>query len=195
MRTNTKKHKMTRPMTTKEYFQMIYHILCEKNKMPKELLEYGHAAGRPTPMTTGAFDLGHHLNYGESEGIYLDIWIEYDDNMQKQKARIGIFKTLRTDPEAMHRMAELLADFLIEGYSYVDSHLDDFTWEGVDVYPIQEDGIPNRWSFWCNTMEKALERKDKLLKSYPCVIVRDNVTRKETIYRCQTKTTETLRNK
>lgn len=189
LKTDTKKHKRTRPMTTEEYFQIIYHILCEKNKMPKELLEYGRAAGTPTPMTTEAFDLGHHLNYGGNEGIYLDFWIEYGYHMQRQKARIGIFKTLWTDHETMHRMAELLADFLIEGYSYVNSHLDDFTWEGANVYPVREDGMPDGWSFSCSTMEKAMERKDKLLKSYPCVIVRDNLTRKETIYRCKTKTT------
>ena len=70
-----------------------------------------------------------------------------------------------------------------------------YLYQGVDVYPIREDGLPDGWSFWCNTMEKALERKDKLLKSYPCVIVRDNVTRKETIYKFQIKITETLRNK
>lgn len=49
--------------------------------------------------------------------------------------------------------------------------------------------MSDEWSFSCSTMEKAIERKDKLPKAYPCVIVRDNLTRKEAICRCKTKTT------
>lgn len=48
--------------------------------------------------------------------------------------------------------------------------------------------MSDEWSFSCSTMEKAMERKDELPKAYPCVIVRDNLTRKEAIYRCKTKT-------
>lgn len=51
---------------------------------------------------------------GGSEGICLDFWIEYRVNGRKTQAKLGTFKTLNTGREAMHEMASLLADFLIE---------------------------------------------------------------------------------
>ena len=74
-------------------------------------------------------------------------------------------------------MAGLLADFIIEEHAYVNAHLDDFTWEGVDVYALDEKG--KRCGYTCCDMEAALHRKDELLKKYPQVIVRDNATGKE----------------
>ncbi|MCD7815313.1 MAG: hypothetical protein LUH12_00995 [Bacteroides sp.] len=43
-------------------------------------------------------------------------------------------------PEAMQTMARLLADFIVEERAYVNFHLDDFTWTGMDVYALKEDG-------------------------------------------------------
>ena len=40
----------------------------------------------------------------------------------------------------MHTMAALLADFILEERAYVNADLDDFTWEGVDVYPLDKAG-------------------------------------------------------
>ena len=80
----------------------------------------------------------------------------------------------------MHVMAGLLAVFIIEGGDYVGAHLDDFTWEGVDVHALDENGERYSWGFTCCDKETALHRKDELLKKYPQVVVRDNVTRKET---------------
>ena len=40
----------------------------------------------------------------------------------------------------MHTMAGLLADFIIEESAYVNAHLDDFTWEGVDIYAFDKNG-------------------------------------------------------
>ena len=100
----------------------------------------------------------------------------------KQKQRIGIFKTLHENSEAMHIMAGLLADFIIEEHADVNEHLDDFTWEGVDVYAFDEKGERCGWGYTCCDMETALHRKDELLKKYPQVVVRDNATRKEKIF-------------
>ena len=72
----------------------------------------------------------------------------------------------------MHTMAGLLADFIIEEHTYVNEHLDDFTWEGVDVYALDEKGKRCEWGYTCCDMEAALHRKDELLKKYPQVIVR-----------------------
>lgn len=122
------------------------------------------------------------LDYGGNEGIYLDLWIEYTVEGKRCANGFGTFKTLSTDDEAMYIMAALLADFIIEGYAYVNDNLDDFTWEGVDVCPADESGKRIGWGYSCGTTEAALKRKDELLMKYNKVIVRDNATRKEKIY-------------
>ncbi len=170
-----------RPMTTEELFDTINGILEEKGKLPN-ILDYGIATHNPVSITNYAYSLKNNLDYGENEGIYLDLWIEYATDGKKCINGLGTFKTLSTDDEAMHIMAALLADFIIEEYAYANANLDDFTWEGVDVHVIEESGEKSRWGYSCGTMEAALKRKDDLLKKYPKVIVRDNATRNEKIY-------------
>ena len=128
---------MKRPMTTDELFNKIQGILKEKGKLP-DILDYGLAAHNPVPIRTYEFDLKSDLAYGGSEGIYLSLWIEYLGNDERHTDGIGTFKTLDDSNEAMHIMADLLADFIIEEYDYVNANLDDFTWEGVVL-----DGILN----------------------------------------------------
>ena len=170
-----------KPMTTKDLFNKISGILKEKDKLP-DILDYGLATSNPVPVSTYQFELKNNLDYGGSEGIYLDLWIEYFLNGERRADRLGTFKTLSTSNEAMHIMADLLADFIIEGYVYVNENLDDFTWEGADACPLDEDGKKIGWGYSCSSMEEALEKKEELLKKYPQVAVRDNATRKEKIF-------------
>lgn len=172
---------MKRPMTTGELFSKIQGILKEKDKLP-DILDYGLETYKPVPITNYEFDLKSNLGYGGNEGIYLDLWIEYYEGGNRQQKGIGTFKTLSVDNEAMHIMANLLADFIIEEYAYVNANLDDFTWKGADVHPVDESGKWSEWGYSCGTMEAALKRKDELLGKYPKVAVRDNATRKEKIY-------------
>ena len=172
---------MDRPMTTEELFGKINSILKEKGKLP-DILDYGHAIGSPDPIRTYEFVLGYGLTYGADEGIYLDLWIKYLEGNGKHTAAIGTYKTLYKDEDAMHTMALLLADFIIEEHSYVNENLDDFTWEGADVHVLKENGKRLNWGYNCTTMEAALKRKDELLKHHKKVVVRDNATRKEKIY-------------
>ncbi len=184
-----------KPMTTEELFNEICRILKEKGRMP-DILDYGLAAHSPVPVTNCEFDLKSNLDYGGNEGIYLDIWIEYSAEEKKCISGLGTFKTLNTNHEAMHTMAGLLADFIIEEYAYVNAHLDDFTWgarhpvdagsartgverRGADVHLADESGKQLSSGYSCRTMEAALKRKDEILKKYPEAVVRDNVTRKE----------------
>ena len=173
---------MTRPMTTEELFEKINSILKEKGKIPN-ILDYGLTTSNPIPIRTYEFDLRSSLAYGGNEGIYLVLWIEYLVENEKRRAAIGTYKTLYEDDNAMHIMASLLADFIIEEYSYVNKNLDDFTWEGADVHALKENGERVNWGYTCGTMEAALKKKDELLKHHQQVIVRDNATRKEKIYK------------
>ena len=187
-----------RPMTTEELFNRIDSILKEKGKLP-DILDYGLATHNPVPITNYEYGLRNKLDYGGNEGIYLDLWVEYTAGGKRCVSGLGTFKTLRTDDEAMHIMAALLADFIIEECAYVNANLDDFTWgarhpgdvgsaptgverRGVDVHVIEGSGEKSKWGYSCGTMEAALKRKDELLMKYNKVIVRDNATRKEKIY-------------
>ena len=130
---------MTRPMTTEELFEKINSILKEKGELP-DILDYSLATSNPIPIRTYEFDLRNSLNYGGNEGIYLDLWIEYRVENEKRRAAIGTYKTLYEDDNAMHIMASLLANFIIEEHSYLNGNLDDFTWEGADVHALNENG-------------------------------------------------------
>ena len=107
---------LKKPMTTEELFNKIREILKEKGKLP-DILDYGLS----------------NLTYGGNEGIYLSLWIEYFVNDERRTNSVGTFKTLDESNKAMHIMAALLADFIIEEYAYVNANLHDFTWEGADV--------------------------------------------------------------
>ena len=170
-----------RPMTTEELFIRINGILKEKGKLP-DILDYGLATNNPAPITNYEYGLKNNLYYGGNEGIYLSLWIEYTADRKRFANGIGTFKTLREDREAMHIMAALLADFIIEEYAYVNANLDDFMWEGADVYPLDDNGKRIGLGYSCRSMEAALKKKEELLRKYPKVIIRDNATRKEKVY-------------
>lgn len=169
---------MKKPMTTTDLFNEIKTILKNKNMLP-DILDYGIATSKPVPIRIYEFELKNNLDYGGSEGIYLDLWIEYYVDNEWLKSDIGTFKTLEDGREAMHAMAGLLADFIIEGTAYINTNIDDFTWTGADVRAFDENGKGLDWCYSCSNMERALEKKDELLKKYPQVAVRDNATRKE----------------
>ena len=177
---------MKKPMTTEELFRKILDILKDKGRLP-EILDYSLADGNPVPITTYEFELRSNLNYGGSEGIYLNLWIEYFNKGEKCQHGLGTFKTLYEDEKAMHRMAGLLADFVVEEHAYVNGNLDDFTWEGVDVYALDDKGKRLSWGYSCGSMEGALKKKDQLLEKYHQVVVRDNATRKEERFQNQRK--------
>lgn len=173
---------MVKPITTEELFKKIQGILKEKGKLP-DILDYGLAIGKAVPIRTYNFELKSNLAYGGSEGIYLDLWIEYFSDNEKLTEDIGTFKTLNEDNEAMHIMAALLADFIIEEYAYVNTNLDDFNWEGANIYMLDNAGKRLGGYYSCDSMERALEKKDELLGKFPQVIVRDNATREEKTYK------------
>ena len=88
----------------------------------------------------------------------------------------------RSSKEAMHVMAALLADFIIELNAYVRANMDDFAWEGIYVYPIDGTGKRVGWWYSYRSVEDVMLKKDQLLAEYPQVAIRDNATRKEQIF-------------
>lgn len=116
------------PVTTGELFHGIYGRLKEKEKLP-DILDYGLASSPSVPVTDGEFGLKASLDYGGSEGIYLDLWVEMPVDGETVRRGLGTFKTLEEDPEAMHTMARLLADFILEKYGYVRENRERFPTE------------------------------------------------------------------
>lgn len=171
-----------KPITTTEHFEQIYRILKANGMIPETLLDYGCAARVPVPIKTYEFEIRSNLDYGSCEGIYLDLWIEYYEEEKRQRKELGTFKTLQTDRSAMRRMAQLLADFIVEERKYINQHLDDFTWEGIQVYAVKEDGEKAAAGYECVNLERALLRKAELIKRFPRVVIRDNATRREMVY-------------
>ena len=172
-------------MTTAELFDKICDILKTEDKIP-DIIDYSLAADyRAEPITTYEFSLKTDLQYGGSEGIYLTFAIEYYKDKKLCHNELGTFKTLYTDDESMHIMSDLLADFIILGNRYVNEHLDEFTWEGADVYAINDSGEKFGWGYSCRSMESALKKRDELLNKYTKVCVRDNATREVKIYEAE----------
>ena len=97
---------MKKPMTTEELFHKILNILKDKGKLP-DILDYSLADGNSVPIRTYEFNLRSNLDYGGSEGIYLDLWIEYFNKGEKCQHGLGTFKTLYEDEKAMHRICLL----------------------------------------------------------------------------------------
>ena len=172
---------MERPMTTEELFEKICSLLKEKGKLP-DILDYHLGPILPKPITIYAFDVRNNLDYGGSEGIYLDLTLKCCEGKTTCFKDLGTFKTLGTSDQDMHIMAALLADFMIEATRYINANLDDFTWEGADVHPVDDSGEKALWGYSCHTMEDTLKKKDELLKKFQKVVVRDNATRKEIVY-------------
>lgn len=169
------------PFTTAQLFQAVYEILKSKKLMPDNL-EYALPTTPQVKILTNDFRLRNNLGYGGSEGIYLDVYLEFKDEKGEIESKgLGTFKILDGSNEAMHIMANLLADFIVELREFVNAHKSDFIWQGVSVFPY-ENGERLRVNLLCDDMEAALEIKDQLLEKYGMVEVQDNKTRKAVVY-------------
>ena len=81
-----------------------------------------------TSLTDYRFDISPQISFGSSEGIYVDVYLDgkFDDSGVKRTS-IGVFKTLRTDPEACRLMGELCGVLMYHGSLYVDKEIHRYT--------------------------------------------------------------------
>lgn len=183
-----------KPMMVEEFFNKICDNLKEKGKWPA-ILDY--ASGNRWEnirIKTDEFELKNNLDYGGSEGIYLDIALSvYDkENEEERVVKLGTFKTLDTNDEAMHTMAALLADFILEDHEYVREHRSDFNWKGVCLYPADENGKKYGWGRYCYNEADVEKLKDEFLQKYSKVIIENYETREEMICEQERENTEDL---
>ena len=165
-----------KPMTMQELFNKICEILKAKDLLP-DSLDYALAGDESVLLTNSDFELKSNLDYGASEGIYLDLWLKFFDS--KGYKDFGTFKTLNTDREDMHTMAGILADFILELHSFIAENQDAFSWEGFNVYPLDP---KLNYHYVCESINRALELKDELLEKCIKVSIRSNETREEIVY-------------
>lgn len=118
---------------TDELFNLIDAKLKEAGLRP-DILDYGLATSEHRPVKTIYWDTIGRINFGGSEGIYLDLWLEGDIGAGKYaKIELGTYKTLRDDKEAFKAMSILNAEFVFAMRDFVNEHMDDFNWIGYDV--------------------------------------------------------------
>lgn len=98
---------------------------------------------------------------------------------------LGTFKTLLETDEAMHQMAALEADFVIILNRFVEKNLDDFTWSGYDLIPLDSNGkrCKNRCGYEIHDKTKIMERvKGMFQGTCEKVCVLNNATKEKTYY-------------
>ena len=161
MAEESKKKLRTRPYRADELFD----IICGMIELP-DILDYS-IGDEEREVRNACWDFENHLDYGGNEGIYLDVYAG--------DIRLGLFKTLDTSDEAMRRMALLLADFIIAGNKFINSHLKDFTWDGY-VVAREDDG---RWLMTCQMLDAAVRTMMRLTAEGSKVRIIDARTRKD----------------
>lgn len=127
MKSNTLYH-------TDELFRLIDAKLKTEGLLP-DILDYGMATSKPQPIKTICWDTIGRVNFGGSEGIYLDLWLEGDvGNGKAEQVGLGTYKTLLDDKDAFKAMSVLNAEFVFAVRAFVEEHMDDFNWIGYDVH-------------------------------------------------------------
>lgn len=180
-----------KPMNTGELFTRIVERLKERHKLP-DILDYclPENVRECVPVRSCSFDILFHLNYGGSEGIYLDVYAQgaVTEDGEDKKYSLGTCKTLHEDDSAMHTMAVLGADFVCEGRRYIREHCDDFCFTGFNVTLFKCDnesgGLKQKGgTLTFYTKKAADDYLKRIFADEACVIekavVRDNADRTE----------------
>lgn len=168
------------PYTNKELFEIIIKKVAEKNEKSK-ILDYYLGEGEIKLIKDYQFDCCFKLDYGCNEGIYLDCYIIgiVDETNEYIRVSLGTLKTLDTSDIAMHDMADLEADFIIEMKKFVDSNLNDFTWQGYGL-KIYDENDKYIFGYDINNIEKVTSKKEELEKTgkYNKIVIFDYSSRK-----------------
>ena len=114
------------PYTTAELFNIVNNSLEEKGLLP-DILDYGLPEHSEIFIKDYGWDLIGIVNFGSSEGIYLDLFcVGETGNPGRNKVRVGTYKTLYETKEAFKSLGALNAEFVYEVKDFVKSHFEDF---------------------------------------------------------------------
>lgn len=154
-----------KPFTTVELFNIINEHLKNKGVIPV-ILDYDLVTRERYNILNYQFDVIGIVNFGGSEGIYLDVYADgiVDDSNTRKKYSLGTYKTLRDDIDAFKVMGDLNAEFVFAARDFINTHLDDFEWSGFKVLFYQKDSDQYAYGFTYPTFAEAKNRIIRELK-------------------------------
>lgn len=173
------------PYTTAELFDTINSELKKKNLLP-DILYYGVADIRKCQIRSYEWDLIGIIRHDGNEGISLSLYCYGDTGNGMQETPVGTYKTLRKDKDAFKALSELNTEFVFAVRDLVQKNMNDFTWQGYNVYEQETDEgriIPR---YEVPEWKRALARASQMAsdKHHPVsrILLRDNSTRAVTAY-------------
>ncbi len=148
-------------MRATELFTIIKGQLEADGLMP-DIIDYASAStgtyDEDYVLDTTELDIDSKLDYGGSEGIYLDLYILFtQEGGERVRQRFGVIKTLRDDREAMQAMGKLYGDFVYAAKQYISDHWDDFNLRGYRIQPWCGDKEAH-WAYIDMSKDKLIER-------------------------------------
>lgn len=169
----------------------LFNAICAKIELPA-FLEYRNAASGDFKIKSDNFTICSSLDYGGSEGIYLDLWLHFY-NGELGDIPLGTFKTLDDNAIAMRTMGLLLADFIVGYQKLLESCYDDFNWTGWLVKAYDSENTCRR-SLYVHSEADLKHWLKKLLpgSGNSRVTVRNNENRIESEYTYKDVLTEEL---
>lgn len=172
--------KQSEKFTNAALFDSITELLKEQRLFP-DILDYSLSGGSVTEIFNYQWDTIGRLYFGSNEGIYLDVYAEgfVTTSGRYEQIRLGTFKTLHENLDALYKMAKLQADFMWKTRKFVNDHLDDFTWIGYNVTFYKDDN--RKATYTCCTEGAKNRLLEDQLPRYSYAAVRDNTDRKEWI--------------
>ena len=164
-----------RPYTWGE-FEVKIEQYCIDNKVEMfDTLDYilVDSKIREVPIKSECFDFYSVTKFGGSEGIYTDFYIR--SNYVDEPKNVITAKTLSESDDAFIRMNIMGAKICLFVGSYINNHMEEFTWTGYNVgYFDNGKRVPG---YWCGNHDSALRHiadyKKQGLKPY----IRNNETR------------------
>lgn len=120
--------------TNADLMNHVLELVKESGNYEKagKIMDYFLAeSGRVKELTNYEFDFLAVANFGGSEGIYIDCWLQgsFEENHRNERQTIscGTFKTLHADLEAMKVMGELAGILTYYADEYVNREIERYT--------------------------------------------------------------------
>lgn len=130
------------PYTMGELFQILKEKVsssCDINQYQLDYQISGWSSDQTMKLRRENIWLNGVVEYGGSEGIYIDLSL-YEDTGEKTEARgFATIKTLDESDESLYRMAELMIRYKLALKELIRENEEDFRWEGFSVYPVVDD--------------------------------------------------------
>lgn len=124
-------------ITNKMVFDTIIEELKAADQWPQEIIDYALASGDNVELRSAEIHPFFKLDFGGSEGIYLDIYVDGEElkyaSTGEEQVYLGCVKALEESEDAFRRFAVLGADFQLKLNAYIYKHHDELNRKGYSV--------------------------------------------------------------